>query len=264
MIEAKDITVSVPCLFPDRRPIWMLESTCDRFGLQLRPYGLNATYSGWVDIKIHRLLEEARTCPTSHILYTDARDAWFLTGPEEIAQKYNALGCPPLMLSAQSDIFGTYAAWYEGIPWDMTKKFRYVGTPGQLCEAKALAEALQWMLDNYHLGEDVTTGGLPDDDPPWWIEFMRAHPGELKFDHECAIFMNAGSRIEEGMWENVLEIQPQLTPNRASMRLYNKLTDQWPCLVHFNGGYSHALHGKWEQLEPYWKAFGFTERPPWE
>jgi len=256
MIEPKDITVSVPCLFPDRRPIWMMEHSCKRFGLQFRPYGLGAIYSGWIDIKVHKLRQEALNCPTSHLLYTDARDAWFCAGAEEIAEKYNALGAPPLLLSAQSDVFGAYGKWYEGIPWNMTKKFRYVGTPGQLCEAKALADALGWMQDNHHLGEDVEAGGLPDDDPPWWIEYLRTHPGQVHFDHECAIFMNAGSHIEEGMWENVLQIKDG--------RLYNKLTDQWPCLIHFNGGYSDALHGKWEMLEPYWKAFGYTERPPWE
>ena len=257
MIQASDITVAVSCLFPDTRPIWMMEHTLKKFGFQYIPYGLGRQYAGWTQIKINLLLEEARNCPTSHILYSDARDAWFLTGPEEVAEKYNALGCPPLMLSAQSDVFGSYAKWYEGIPWDMSKKFRYVGTPGMLCESKALADELQWMLDHYHLGDsNVDPQGLPDDDPPWHIEYLRAHPGGIVFDHDCQIFMNAGSRIEEGMWEHVLEIKDG--------RLYNKLTDQWPCLVHFNGGSSDALKGKWGDLEPYWKAFGFTERPPWE
>jgi hypothetical protein len=254
MIKPEDITVSVPCLFPDRQPIWMMERSCERFGYQLRPYGIGCTYDGWIDIKVKRLREEALTCPTSHILYTDGRDAFFLAGPEEVAEKYNALGCPPLMLSAQCDIFGSYGKWYEGIPWDMTKKFRYVGTPGQLCEAKALADALGWMQENYHLGED--DHGLPDDDPPWWIEYLRAHPGQPKFDHQCAIFMNAGSECEEGMWGSVLEI--------VNGRLHNRMTDEWPCLVHFNGGYSHQQYGKWESLEQHWKKFGYTERPPWE
>ena len=253
MITAKDITVSVPALFPNLDPIWMMKVTTDRFGYNLRPYGIGATYNGWVDIKLYRLLEEARTCPTSHILYTDARDAWFLAGPEEVAEKYNALGCPPLILSAQSDIFGTYAAWYEGLPWDMSKKFRYIGTPGMLCEAAALAEALDWMLKRRATGD---WGEMHDDDPPWWCNFIRERPGELKLDHDCAIFMNAGSKIDEGMWENVLKIQDG--------RVFNTLTKSLPCVLHFNGGYSHAQFGKWEQLEPYWTALGNTERPPWE
>lgn len=257
MIEGKDITASVSCLFPNEDPIWMMRVTADRFGVKLRPYGKDAVYNGWIDMKVHRLRQEALTCPTSHILYSDARDAWFLGGPEEIARKYNAMGCPPLMLSAQSDIFGTYLKWYEGLPWDMSKPFRYIGTPGQLCEAKALADALGWMQEHYHLGEDVN--GLPDDDPPWWLEYMRAHPGEVKIDHECSIFMNAGSRFEGGkeMWGEVLVMNEY-------GQVYNTVTKQQPCVLHFNGGYSHALHGKWEQLQPFWRACGYTENPPWE
>ena len=257
VIEASDITVSVPCLFANEDPIWMMRVTADRFGYKLRPYGIGETYKGWHDIKILKLREEALSCPTSHILYTDARDAWFLAGPEEIAKNYNDLGCPPLMLSAQCDIFGTYAKWYEGLPWDMSKEFRYIGTPGQLCEAKALAEALGWMQANYHLGEPDDPQGLPDDDPSFWLEFMRAFPDMLQLDHECSIFMNAGSELDNDrkMWTDCLEFQGN--------RVYNKITRTYPCVLHFNGGYSHALHGKWDRLEPYWRKCGYTENPPW-
>lgn len=253
MITAKDITVSVPALFPNLDPIWMLKMTADRFGYQLRPYGIGAIYKGWIDIKVYRLLEEARTCSTSHIMYTDARDAWFLTEPEEVAAKYNSLGCPPMMLSAQPDVFNTYAKWYEGIPWDMTKRFRYIGTPGMLCEAGALADALAWMLRRRESGD---WGDMPDDDPAWWCNFIRERPGELVLEHDCAIFMNAGSYIAEGMWENVLEIRDN--------RVFNKLTGAWPCVLHFNGGASDALKGKWGDLERFWRALGNTENPPWE
>lgn len=262
MISGKDITASVSCLFENEDPIWMLQTSARKLGVSVKPYGLGLTYQGWIHIKVELLRQEALNCPTSHILYTDARDAWFLAGPDEIAQKYNTLGCPPLMLSAQCDIFGTYAKWYEGIPWDMSKRFRYIGTPGQLCEAKALANALGWMQEHYHLGEPSDPQGLPDDDPPWWIEYMRAHPGAVALDTECAIFMNAGSELQpEGMW-NVLEIEDMITP--LPMRVYNKLTGTRPCVLHFNGGYSHAAYGKWEQLEKFWTALGNTERPPWE
>ena len=257
MIQAKDITVAVPCAFENEDPIWMMRESCRRHGLSLRPYAMNKVYNGWTELKIYLLREEALSCPTSHILYTDARDAWFLGGPEEIAEKYNGLGAPPLMLSAQCDIFGTYADSYEGIPWDMSKTFRYIGTPGQLCEAKALANALGWMQENYHLGPNSDPQGLPDDDPPWWNAYISQHPGGVALDTECAIFMNAGSKPAEGeMFGDVLEWHGD--------RVFNKLTQQYPCVLHFNGGYSHALYGKWDRLEPFWKASGYTERPPWE
>jgi hypothetical protein len=251
VIKASNITVSVPCLFPDEQAIWMLRTTADRFGYQLRPYGLGLTYQGWVHIKVNLLKHEAKTCPTSHLLYTDARDAWFLTGPDVVAAKYNQMGCPPLMLSAQPDIFGTYAKWYEGIPWDMSKRFRYIGTPGMLCEAKALAAALGWMEDRMANG-----GERDDDDPVHWCLWIKEHPNQLVLDHECSIFMNAGSQMEEGMWDTVLRIEGK--------RVYNTVTQSYPCVLHFNGGYSHAQYGKWGWLEHYWRALGNSENPPWE
>jgi hypothetical protein len=254
VIDASDITVSVPCLFESRDPIWLMDTTCKRFEYQLRPYGMGGTYAGWIDMKVNRLREQALSCPTSHILYSDARDAWFLAPPTEVADKYNYIGCPPILLSAQCDVFESYGKWYEGIKWNMNKVFRYIGTPGQLCEAKALADALGWMQEHYHVGEDEN--GLPDDDPAWWLEYIRAHPGTVTLDTDCRIFMNAGSYHADGMWENILEIK--------DARVHNKYTGQWPCVLHFNGGSSDALKGKWPDLEPFWRKLGYTQRPPWE
>lgn len=261
MITAKDITVSVPCVFPNERPIWMLRTTADQFGYSLRPYGLGETYAGWVDIKINKLRVEAETCPTSHLLYTDARDAFFLAGPEEVAEKYNAMGAPPLLLSAQCDVFGSYAESYEGVAWDETQVFRYVGTPGMLCEAKALATALEFMQTM------ITNRVWPmiDDDPPHWNRYMKTYPGEVALDTDCSIFMNAGSHIEGGMWGRVLTIEStDMLSGLPLNRVANHITKTLPCVLHFNGGSSHHLTGKWQDIKPYWQAVGHRELPPWE
>jgi hypothetical protein len=216
---------------------------------------MGETYRGWVDIKLIQYYQEVLNCKTSHILYTDARDAWFCCGLEEITEKYNKMGCPPLLMSSESSSFSSYQKWFDCLTWDETKVFRYTGVGGTLCEVKALTEAIQWMLINFHVGEDE--GGLPNDDVPFWLEFIKAHPGALTLDHDCAIFMNAGSTIQGGgMWESVLEIKDG--------RVFNKVTNEWPCIIHFNGGSSDAVKGKWDNLEQYWTAFGYTERPPWE
>ena len=72
MIQAKDITVAVPCAFENEDPIWMMRASCRKYGLSLRPYAMNKVYNGWTELKIYLLREEALSCPTSHILYTDA------------------------------------------------------------------------------------------------------------------------------------------------------------------------------------------------
>lgn len=248
MITPCDITVSIACVFESMDPVWMMETTLKRFGYSYKPYGLGEVYGGWIDINVVRLMCEAINCPTSHILYTDARDAWFCCGPEEVADKYNALGCPPLLLSAQDRGAGGFEEFYKGIPWDLTKPFPYMWPTGKLCEAKTLAECLQWMMEHAH-------GKVPGDDPVYWLEYMRAFPGAVTLDHDCSIFMNAGSGNE--LWEDgTLWI--------CGDRVFNGVTGTCPAILHFGGGYSHATTGKWDRIEKYWKAFGYTERPPWE
>lgn len=258
MVKAEDIKVVLPCLFPNPDPLWMMLHTCKRFGIKPKLYGLGAAYQGWVDIKIRKLGQTAAEVAGegfSHLLYIDARDAWFLTGLDEIAGEYNAMGEPPLMLSAQSDRFCSYEEWYDGMPWDQTKKFPYIGTPGMLCNAQRLADAFSYMQKTF------TDVQMPDDDPPWWNRYIKERPDDpVVFDHDCRIFMNAGSFIQEGMWEGVLEVAEK----DGVVRVHNKLTDSWPCSLHFNGGSSDALKGKWEWLEPHWRKFGYTENPPWK
>jgi len=245
MVKAEDIKLAISCLFPDTNPLWMMLHTCERFGVQPFCYGLGDTYAGWLDIKVKRLAKvarELRDCGFTHIMYSDGRDAWLCAGMDEVAEKYNALGAPPLLLSAQRRPFcGGYAEYYAQVDWDTSKAFPYVGTPGQLCSCEALASALDYMAENYK--------GCPDDDPAVWCSYMAEFP--VRLDHDCSIFMNVGD-MDEGEWE--------VRDGRA----YNRLTETEPCVIHFNGGGSDALKGKWESLEKWWKAFGYTKRPPWE
>ena len=253
MVKPNDIKVVLPCLFDNTtEPLWMMLTTCTRFGIDPYLYGINETYQGWVHLKIDLLGMTARKVAAdgySHLLYVDARDAWFLTGLDEVADKYNAMGCPPVMLSAQHRAFcGGYGKWYNKFPWDTSLAFPYIGTPGILAEASKLADIFEYMLANYPFGE--VEDSLPDDDPAWWIEYMLEHPGEVVFDHQCDIFANVGD-VDDDDWEVV------------DGRAHIKLTDSWPCTIHYNGGASHWKYGKWEALEPQWRRFGYTEDPPW-
>lgn len=258
MIQEKDITVSCPCLFEDEQPIWMLRKSAERFGWRLRPYGLNeGPYKGWLDLKLYRLREEARSCPTSHLLYTDARDAFFVGGPEEVVGKYNRMGAPPLLLSAQHEMFPTYSKWYEGLNWNLDLPFPYVSPPGMLCEAHTLAAVFDYMIARIAQG---SWGEIPDDDPPLWLSFMKENPGMVAMDHACEIFQNCGSHRQgecDGLFhEDWLMVREE--------RVQNLKTQSWPAVLHFNNGYSHHLTGKWDRLERYWRGLGYTTRPSWE
>jgi hypothetical protein len=225
----------------------MFMTTCRRFGITPTFYGKGATYAGWVDIMLRKLMQAAKDCPTSHMLYTDSRDAFFLADMNEITAKYNAMGCPPLLMGADRIGFCTYQAWYDKVVWDFTKLFPFFQVGGKLCEAKALHEALQWMFFREHTG---AWGEMPGDNPPWWCNFMAERPGELTIDHDCQIFQNCTSCSES------------LTVKKG--RIENRLTGSHPCILHFNGGYTDQITGKWYCMEPIWRLLGYTENPPWE
>jgi hypothetical protein len=103
------------------------------------------------------------------------------------------------------------------------------------------------MLDNLH--------DMPGDDPVFWLEHMAAFPGAVTIDHDCAIFQNCGQ--SETVWDWKLQVLTNGT-------VFNTQTGKYPCILHFDSGYSDPKTGKWSHIEKYWKALGNTERPPWE
>jgi hypothetical protein len=258
-VQTSDITVITPCCgYENTEPLWMFLITCKRFGITPTFYGKGKTYSGWVDIMLTQLMEAARTCPTSHMLYTDSRDAFFLAGMDEITEKYNAMGCPPLLMSACNVGFSTYQAWYDKVPWDMTKAFPYFQVGGMVCEAKALYEAIRWMFERNKTGE---WGEMPGDNPPWWCNFMAERPGELTIDHACDIFQNC-SNCMDTMY--VWYCATSASAHYYYLRLRNMTTTTFPCILHFNGGYTSQETGKWDRMEPTWRQLGYKENPPWQ
>jgi len=248
-IETKDLTVITPLVsYENLDPLWMFTTTCRRFGISPTFYGIGATYGGWVDIMLTRLMEAARNCPTSHMLYTDSRDAFFLCGLDEIVEKYNALGAPKLLMGADCVGFSTYQAYYDRVPWDMTKVFPYFQVGGKMCEARALVEAIEYMFAQSAAG---VWRDMPGDNPPWWCNFMVERPGELVIDHGCVIFQNCSNCM--------VSLRVGYTA-----RIFNLLTESWPCILHFNGGYTAQDKGKWYCMEKTWRELGYTENPPWE
>jgi hypothetical protein len=245
MISASDFTVVLPCIYPNTDPLWMIRTTCKRFGIEPVYFGLGDTYAGWVDIMLKRLMEAAEACQTSHLFYSDARDAFFLTGLEEITEKYNAMGCPPCMLAADCQGFSAYQRYYDKVQWDVTKHFPYYQTGGKIGEAKYIADCIRWMFERSKSGD---WGEMPGDDAAWWPCFMEERPDELVIDHNCEIYQNCTTthlEVEDG-------------------RVRNTLTNSLPCVLHFNGGYTDQVKGKWERMEPMWRKLGYTENPPWE
>jgi hypothetical protein len=76
-------------------------------------------------------------------------------------------------------------------------------------------------------------------------------PMEVEIDNIATIFQVTGNGniavLPEP--EGEIEVKP---------RIYNATYDEWPCLLHFAGGYTDPQVGKAALIEPLWKALGYT------
>lgn len=277
-ISRDKIIVLTPAIFDNLDPIWMLTHTANRFHVPLRPYGCEpgAVYKGWVDMKVHRLLaecEKALANGYTHVLYMDGRDTMWVGEFDEVLRKYDEVydnAC--MVMSTQPTVFESYREYYnlELYPTreELGHPFVYPASPLFMGEAAYIGGCLKWMLENWKYSDGVVR--MPDDDPAWWRRFDsecrdELSSGRIVYDHNCEIFQNAGEPVDgKSQWDGVLYIGVRDT-NAHVMRVHNTMTNAWPCILHFDGGYSHALYGKWDRLEAFWNVFGHMDvRPPWE
>lgn len=103
--SASDLTVLAPAFY--RNPEWStryLSRSATRHNVPIRWYGTGEQYTGWVQVQVTRLLYELEeNVSTGCVLYTDSSDAMFMSGVEEIMEKYAALGSPPMLVSMEPD-----------------------------------------------------------------------------------------------------------------------------------------------------------------
>jgi hypothetical protein len=77
-------------------------ATANYYRIPYLLYGVGKPYTNWEQVQIVDLLNVLQAeVTTPYIIYTDASDAFFLSGMYEIENKYNALGCPDLLFSLE-------------------------------------------------------------------------------------------------------------------------------------------------------------------
>ena len=135
------ISVVLPCLFPDTKPIWMMMESCEKFGIVPVLYGMGGVFNGWVDIKIVRFFEALKQTVTDLVLYSDARDAFFLRGLPDIIATYGGLGSPPILMGTQDCYFTDHPDWFDAMPNPPDKVFRYIGLSTFMGQRDALLSA---------------------------------------------------------------------------------------------------------------------------
>ncbi len=226
------LCVLTTAFFPNLHPLRMFTLSASKYGyFPIHFMGLHEQYRPWAEMKIRDKIPEFRKLIAegfTHVLYTDARDAFF-TGPcKEVLAKYEAMGSPPCLASTEPNC-NPNPAMDEHYP--NIGKYRYHCVGGYLAE-------IPWMLDM----------------------FCRMMPYLAKSGDDAEIWQMGWA---EGWFRPVLDSKCEIfqTLDHAEMdlristggRLGNLETASQPCIFHLNGGYSDPITGKYDHMAGWWK-----------
>lgn len=221
-----NLAIITACLYPDRQRIHYLDESCQRQGIFLIPHGIGATFAGWANALVSQTLpaiEDLQREGYTHILFTDGSDSIIIAPEKEIIEKYKSHGMPSCLMSADSECFPPL----NGEKFTGPEPWRYVNGGGYIAEIGYFVALVKYLAAKY---------AADDGNHQSWIVKDWPIPG-LVLDHKCTIF------------------QPMdHTPKEAQNgRIVNFWTDEWPCILHFRGGYSDPVTGRDERITPVWR-----------
>ncbi len=248
-----NLAILVPAVFPSeeiaRKKLWIfIESAKKAMSLRqypVLPYGIGTTqFPGYramcLDMQLDylkKLRDDWFKAPElgvphySHVIMTDAWDAFF-TGPiDEIIAKYERLGSPPVLCSAFHQLANVSDAEkdYPGC-FDPNLYYRYPNRGGYIAEIPAMIEAFEQMLR-----------ALPDTGDDCFAWYLGWKEGWFRpaLDSNCEIFQVSDHEctVENG-------------------RLLNTHTQSNPCILHLSGGYTDPETGKDDRMIPWAKRLG--------
>lgn len=217
------------------KKLWMFRASCEKFWVDCKFYGTEQTqFPGYRRMKVELMIEflEQDHGDVTHVMYTDTWDA-LITGPfSEICSKYDALGRPPILISAYTQLGNVSdPKRYSGC-WDLSKPYCYPCVGGYIAELPLIIETLKRMRDT-----------LPEygDDCFLWYDAWYQGWFRPMLDSQCQIFQ---VRSEEST---------DVVRFKGVPRIWNMVTDSYPCVLHFSGGYTDQVTGKDEQIIPWAK-----------
>lgn len=155
----------------------------------------------------------------THLMYIDARDVVVLAGPDEVMDRWYAIG-HPWVYSAEPFIWSPNSFQPEDYPTpDVT--YRYLNSGAYIAEREHLVEWFdRWLPDG-----DIPA--VPRGDQDWMAaRFIEEYPDAIALDVECELF--------QCMCGSLVEPEPYCVMEPG--RVYNDLTATEPLIIHFNGG----------------------------
>jgi len=177
-------------------------------GIPYKPYG-DRQWRGFGQ-KLQTAAQAASQRTEDHILFMDSRDVIPLAGPDTILKRFKAMG-HPWVCAAEPNIWPPNSIKPGAYP-TCTSPWRYLNSGLYMAERKYLKECFErW--------------GIPavgDDDQLWLARRYVQEPGCIQLDVGCELF-----QCLIGSWWAF---------RLSKGKLYNKMTDTFPLMLHHNGG----------------------------
>jgi hypothetical protein len=241
-----NLMVLAPAVFPNLTEamsrLWIFNASCLKHNISPTFYGIGNEFPGYRKMKLEMQLEHLRHVRgkgirrgtyVTHILYTDAWDAFFTRPLRDVIKAYQKLGSPPFLASAyiglgnESDMSKYKDCFDETIP------YRYPNVGGYLAEIGIVIQAFESMLLlPRQTGDDCFN----------WYDAWREGWFRPKLDSGCDIFQvsDDNAAVADGV-------------------LINRLTGSMPCILHLCGGYTDPRHGKDDRMKPWARRLGVIE-----
>lgn len=244
--ERRLTVVTVAAYPPERVPteIGILARSAHKHGIHLDVCFVGEGYASHTEMKIRRLRRSIAALPGDHVLYTDARDCFFLADAARIERQFASLGAPVVASSEAQAWPISEPSWADRFP-QYPGGCNWINAGQWMGERAAILSALETLEDLDDRARRPPVGGelgdlglcrsrLGDDQLLWQVaDLNRLFP--LAVDHEGRLF------------RNVYTLDMQLVDNRDFSfddgLLSYRVSGQQPCVLHFSGwGAAYAMH----------------------
>ena len=241
------LTVVIAAAYaPERVPaeIGILARSAHKQGIHLDVCFVGEGYGSHTEMKIRRLRRSIAALPGDLVLYTDARDCFFLADAAGIERQFATLGAPVVASSEAQAWPISERSWADRFPrrpggCNWINAGQWMGERAAILSA---LETLEELDDRAHRPPErgeladlaLCRSRLGDDQLLWQVaDVNRLFP--LALDHEGRVF------------RNVYTLDMQLVDNRDFAfddgALSVRVSGQRPCVLHFSGwGAAYAMH----------------------
>jgi len=193
------------------------------------------------------------------VFFTDATDAAFISGEEEILEKF-ALFNSPLVFSAEINCWPDRAL-EDGYPSPQAH-FRYLNSGGFIGKAGFIRK----IYEKYPIFETANHPSFFWSNQYYWNTIYKMESNIIRIDHNCDIFYNTAIPLEDfAIYKQELRdkaaVDRLINEERIRLdneilfengRIKNKITNSSPCHIHFPGQISKQLmdKGYFDSIKP--------------